>query len=101
MAFPPRAEAQLMGGEHGRRSEVPERGQILRFPCGSRQGPALGGVPAAAGLRAENCADPFGGCRSPFEGECYMTTVDAIYLSSIALVAVVIAYSCVRFWFGE
>jgi hypothetical protein len=31
-----------------------------------------------------------------------MTTVDAIYLSSIALVAVVIAYSCVRFWwFGE
>jgi hypothetical protein len=29
-----------------------------------------------------------------------MTTVDAIYLSSIALVAAVIAYSCVRFWLG-
>jgi hypothetical protein len=30
-----------------------------------------------------------------------MTTVDAIYLSSIALVAVVIAYVCVRSWLGE
>jgi hypothetical protein len=30
-----------------------------------------------------------------------MTTAEAIYLSSIALVAVVIAYSCVRFWWGE
>jgi hypothetical protein len=30
-----------------------------------------------------------------------MSAVDAIYLSSIALVAAVIAYSCVRFWWGE
>jgi hypothetical protein len=30
-----------------------------------------------------------------------MTTVDAIYLSSIAFVAAVIAYSCVRCWWGE
>jgi hypothetical protein len=30
-----------MGSEHGRRGEIPERGQILRFPCGSRQGSAV------------------------------------------------------------
>jgi hypothetical protein len=30
-----------------------------------------------------------------------MTTIDAIYLSSIAFVAVVIAYVCVRSWLGE
>jgi hypothetical protein len=30
-----------------------------------------------------------------------MTTVDAIYLSSIALLAVFIAYVSVRFWWGE
>jgi hypothetical protein len=91
------------GGGNGKRGAVPSRGQIIPFPRDGRGGRAGGSICRLVpdqSVGAEGCADPFGGGSSPFEGDSYMTAVDAIYLSSIALVAVVIAYSCVRFWLG-
>ena len=89
------------GGGNGKRGEIPERGQILHFPGNRRARPALGRVVPAASVGAEGCADPFGGGRSPLEGEFRVSTGDAIYLSAMALLAVGLAYYAVRFWFGE
>jgi hypothetical protein len=91
-------------GGNGKRCEIPERGQIIQFPGDARRGRsghAVRNLVLDPSMGPEDCAYPFGGGSSPFAGESYMTAADAIYLSSVALVAVVIAYVSVRFWWGE
>jgi hypothetical protein len=85
------------------RRAIPAGGaQILHFPRGGREGAAVGLVLPSLCLGAEDCADPFGGGSSPYQGEFgVMSTGDAIYLSGIAILGLFLAYVSLRFWWGE